>query len=89
MTTKLSNHEFSLKNLADPEKFQAALDINCMPVENLRTYLSAMQQIRLAEQQLAAGRRNGLIGRQHSREGLPAVGTEVIIRNCELLTREK
>ena len=31
-------------------------------------------------------RRNGLIGRQRSREGLPAFRTEAITRNSELVT---
>ena len=58
----MSNHEFSLKRLSDPAEFQAALDISGIPVEHLRAHLSAMQRIRLAEQQLAAGRRDGVIG---------------------------
>lgn len=59
---KQTNDEFSLKRLADPAEFQAELDLAGTPAGSLRAYMSAMQRIRLAERQLAAGRRDGLIG---------------------------
>lgn len=59
---KLTSNEFSLKRLADPAEFQSELDLAGTPTGNLRAYMSAMQRIRLAERQLAVGRRDGLIG---------------------------
>lgn len=59
---KLNSDEFSLKRLADPAEFQADLDLADTSAGSLRAYMSAMQRIRLAERQLAAGRRDGLIG---------------------------
>ena len=58
----MTNNEFSLKQLADPAEFQSELELSGTPAVNLHAYLSAMQRIRLAEQQLAAGKRDGLIG---------------------------
>lgn len=59
---KLTSDEFSLKRLADPAEFHAELDLAGTPAERLRAYMGSMQRIRLAERQLAAGRRDGLIG---------------------------
>jgi pyruvate dehydrogenase E1 component alpha subunit len=59
---KLTSNEFLLKRLADPAEFQSELDLAGTPTGNLRAYMSAMQRIRLAERQLAVGRRDGLIG---------------------------
>lgn len=59
---KLKSDEFSLRQLADPAEFHSELDLACTPVEHLGAYMSAMQRIRLAERQLAVGRRDGLIG---------------------------
>jgi pyruvate dehydrogenase E1 component alpha subunit len=54
--------QFSLKRLADPSEFHSELDLAGTSVERMRAYMSAMKRIRLAERQLAAGRREGLIG---------------------------
>lgn len=59
---KLTIEEFSLRQLADPAEFHSELDLVGTPAESLRAYMSSMQRIRLAERQLAAGRRDGLIG---------------------------
>jgi len=59
---KLKSDEFSLRRLADPAEFQADLDLAGTSAGSLRAYMSAMQRIRLAERQLATGRRDGLIG---------------------------
>ena len=56
------NYDFKLKRLADPEEFHAQLDIGGSTAEHLRDYLASMLRIRLAERQLATGRREGLIG---------------------------
>jgi TPP-dependent pyruvate/acetoin dehydrogenase alpha subunit len=58
----LTSDEFSLSRLADPAEFQAQLELADTPAGSLRAYMRGMQRIRLAERQLAAGRRDGLIG---------------------------
>lgn len=58
----LMGDEFSLRRLADPAEFHSELRLDGTPPERLRAYMTDMVRIRLAERQLAAGRRDGLIG---------------------------
>ena len=51
-----------LKELSDPEKFHQPISINGHSNESLRGMLQLMIVIRKTEQQLALGRKNGLIG---------------------------
>jgi TPP-dependent pyruvate/acetoin dehydrogenase alpha subunit len=53
---------FSLNHLADPARFHSELDLAGTSADHLRVYMTAMKRIRLAERQLAAARRDGLIG---------------------------
>jgi len=59
---KIMNDSFSLSRLADPAEFHSELDLAGTSAECLRSYMSSMMRIRLAEKRLAAGRRDGLIG---------------------------
>lgn len=52
----------NLGDLADPSKYQAPLDITGVDPQPLRRQLERMMLIRLAEHQLAASRKTGLIG---------------------------
>ena len=54
--------ENGLGDLADPARFHGSLDITGFDHERLRDFLRSMELIRKAERQLAAGRRDGLIG---------------------------
>ena len=58
----MTGHSFELDTLADPKKFHGELDLTGISVKCLRDYMAAMLRIRLAEQQLAFGRREGFIG---------------------------
>lgn len=58
----LKNDEFSLNRLADPTAFHERLKLGDVAPERLQGYLKSMQRIRLAERQLAVGRRDGQIG---------------------------
>ena len=51
-----------LKELSDPEKYHDPISINNQDAKVLKNMLSAMLLIRKTEQQLALGRKNGLIG---------------------------
>jgi pyruvate dehydrogenase E1 component alpha subunit len=54
--------DWSFGDLADPAKFQQAIDVAGRDIETLLTQLQMMLRIRLAERCLAEGRRDGLIG---------------------------
>lgn len=54
--------DWSFGDLADPAKFQQAIDVAGHDIESLLTQLQMMLRIRLAERCLAEGRRDGLIG---------------------------
>ena len=54
--------DWSFGDLADPAKFQQAIDVAGHDIETLLTQLQMMLRIRLAERCLAEGRRDGLIG---------------------------
>lgn len=56
------NIDFELNQFADPSKFQGELDIKSVTSEVLRTYMSSMLCIRMAERKIAAGRKEGVIG---------------------------
>lgn len=56
------NNEFALNQLADPAEFHGALDITGISPDHLRAYMHSMLRIRLAERQLAEGRKEGTIG---------------------------
>jgi pyruvate dehydrogenase E1 component alpha subunit len=58
----LNFDKFSLSRLADPDEFHDELEIAGVSDNRLKSYLFSMLRIRLAEQQLAAARREGLIG---------------------------
>jgi TPP-dependent pyruvate/acetoin dehydrogenase alpha subunit len=51
-----------LKGLSNPEKYHDAISINNQDIATLKDILRTMLLIRKTEQQLALGRRNGLIG---------------------------
>ena len=51
-----------LKDLSNPEKFQSPIDISDVNVDILMLMFESMTTIRKTEQQLALGRKNGLIG---------------------------
>jgi len=51
-----------LNGLSDPETYQNPISVNNQDVSALKNMLSAMLLIRKTEQQLALGRKNGLIG---------------------------
>jgi len=51
-----------LKELSNPEKFQSPIDISDVNVDVLMLMLESMTTIRKTEQQLALGRKSGLIG---------------------------
>lgn len=55
-------NEFKLDELADPAEFQGDLEIAGESPEILNWYMHTMLRIRLAERQLATGRKNGVIG---------------------------
>ena len=55
-------NDWSFGDLADPAKFQQAIDVAGHDIETLLTQLQMMLRIRLAERCLAEGRRDGLIG---------------------------
>jgi pyruvate dehydrogenase E1 component alpha subunit len=56
------NDEFILHRLANPAEFHGELDIAGVSPEHLRGYMQSMLRIRLAERQIAAGRKEGFIG---------------------------
>lgn len=62
MNKKPTNEELLLQQLADPDKFNSELNIADISAEQLHGYISEMLRIRLAERQLAIGRRDGIIG---------------------------
>ena len=51
-----------LKNLSNPEKFNGNILLNGQNIDSLKNMLRLMLIIRKTEQQLALGRKNGLIG---------------------------
>lgn len=51
-----------LKELSNPEKYQGAISIINQDIDILKNFLRSMLIIRKTEQQLALGRKNGLIG---------------------------
>jgi pyruvate dehydrogenase E1 component alpha subunit len=51
-----------LKGLSNPEKYHNLISINNQDVNTLKNMLSSMLLIRKTEQQIALGRKNGLIG---------------------------
>jgi len=51
-----------LKELSDPQKYHAPISLNDKDIVSLKKMLKSMTLIRKAEQQLAFGRSNGLIG---------------------------
>ena len=55
-------NDWSFGDLADPARYQQAIDVDGHDVETLLTQLQAMLRIRLAERCLAEGRRDGVIG---------------------------
>lgn len=59
---KMTSDGFSLMRLADPAEFHSDVELAGTSAELLRDFMASMLRIRLAERQLAAGRRDGLIG---------------------------
>jgi TPP-dependent pyruvate/acetoin dehydrogenase alpha subunit len=55
-------NDWSFGDLADPARYQQAIDVTGQDVATMLTQLQMMLRIRLAERCLAEGRRNGLIG---------------------------
>jgi pyruvate dehydrogenase E1 component alpha subunit len=51
-----------VKDLSNPEKFQSPINISNVDVDVLMLLLESMTTIRKTEQQLALGRKSGLIG---------------------------
>ena len=51
-----------LNGLSNPEKYHNLISINNQDIDVLKNMLSTMILIRKTEQQLALGRKNGLIG---------------------------
>ncbi len=75
-----------LKGLADPEQFQGQIQIDGINPDILRRMMTSMVTIRKTEQQLARGRRDGLIGGPvHLGVGQEAVavGISSFLRNSD------
>ena len=71
-----------LKELSNPEEFQSPIDISDVDVDVLMLMLESMVTIRKTEQQLALGRKNGLIGGPvHLGAGQEAIAIATIASN--------